>query len=62
MFFAFSFHFQSAIDPMIGLKKEQALDMAKKLGFKGNLADEVNEQKILMNFSQRKTKFLLLYF
>jgi hypothetical protein len=27
---------------MIGLKKEQALDMAKKLGFKDKLADEVS--------------------
>ena len=33
--------FQSAIDPKVGLKKEQALDMAKKLGFKDKLADEV---------------------
>jgi len=27
---------------MIGMKKEQALDMAKKLGFKDKLADEVS--------------------
>jgi hypothetical protein len=26
---------------VVGLKKEQALDMAKKLGFKDKLADEV---------------------
>jgi hypothetical protein len=27
---------------MIGMKKEQALDMAKKLGFKDKLADDVS--------------------
>ncbi|CAF1580148.1 unnamed protein product [Adineta ricciae] len=36
--------FTSAIDPKSGLKKEQALDMAKKLGFKDKLADEAADQ------------------
>ncbi|CAF3512249.1 unnamed protein product [Adineta steineri] len=36
--------FTSAIDPKIGLKKDQALDMAKKLGFKDKLADEAADQ------------------
>ncbi|CAF4511627.1 unnamed protein product, partial [Rotaria sp. Silwood2] len=34
----------TAIDPVIGMKKEQALDMAKKLGFKDRLADEAADQ------------------
>ncbi|CAF4879364.1 unnamed protein product, partial [Rotaria socialis] len=32
--------FTTAIDPVTGMKKEQALDMAKKLGFKDKLANE----------------------
>jgi len=36
--------FTTAIDPVEGMKKEQALDMAKKLGFKDKLADEAADQ------------------
>ena len=39
-------NFQTAIDPMSGMKKDQALDMAKKLGFKDKLADEVSSFEI----------------
>ncbi|CAF4476180.1 unnamed protein product, partial [Rotaria magnacalcarata] len=36
--------FTTAIDPVTGMKKEQALDMAKKLGFKDKLANEAADQ------------------
>jgi hypothetical protein len=41
---------------MIGLKKEQALDMAKKLGFKDKLADEV----CYVNLFEIKILFFIL--
>ena len=58
--------FQSAIDPKLGLKKEQALDMAKKLGFKDKLADEVCSVVLLskmidFHFHQAADQIMKLY-